>query len=125
MSKKTIYIAGPMRGRPEWNYPRFNRWADALRSDGWEVINPVEMSDVPPEILERKPHLLQTLMAREIHELQYRADALFLLEGWEKSVGARNELKAFLLANGAEDPTDRPIFVETLNHPPILKEAVK
>ena len=45
MSKRepTIYIAGPMRGVEEYNYPAFDRQAAALEKQGWQVINPAEM----------------------------------------------------------------------------------
>ena len=38
-----IYIAGQMRGVPNFNYPRFNAVAQILRDRGHEVVNPVEV----------------------------------------------------------------------------------
>ena len=38
----TVYIAGPMTGIPEFNYPLFNATAKALRATGVEVRNPAE-----------------------------------------------------------------------------------
>lgn len=37
-----VYIAGPMTGRPDFNYPAFHAAAAALRATGWEVENPAE-----------------------------------------------------------------------------------
>lgn len=37
-----IYIAGPMTGLPESNYPAFNQAAAAWRDHGWDVENPAE-----------------------------------------------------------------------------------
>lgn len=37
-----IYIAGPMTGYPESNYPAFHRAAAAWRTAGWNVCNPAE-----------------------------------------------------------------------------------
>lgn len=39
---KRIYIAGPMSGLPEFNYPAFNRAAAVLRAQGHHVENPAE-----------------------------------------------------------------------------------
>ena len=43
MKKPKIYIAGPMRGLPDFNYPKFNYYAAIYRSVGWEVENPAEI----------------------------------------------------------------------------------
>lgn len=37
-----LYIAGPMSGLPEMNYPAFNEAAAKLRALGYEVENPAE-----------------------------------------------------------------------------------
>lgn len=92
MTSKTIarriYIAGPMRGLPEHNFPAFNRAAARFRALGWAVMNPVEIgaalggndSSLPPEAYVRA----------DIVALA-SCDAIALLPGWEKSVGARCE----------------------------------
>ena len=41
--KPTIYIAGPMRGYEDGNFPAFDRQARVLEEQGWIVINPAEM----------------------------------------------------------------------------------
>jgi hypothetical protein len=40
--KPRIYIAGPMTGYPESNYPAFNAAAATWRAMGWDVENPAE-----------------------------------------------------------------------------------
>ena len=37
-----VYISGPMRGLPEFNYPAFNEAARMWRSRGFTVFNPAE-----------------------------------------------------------------------------------
>lgn len=39
---KRVYIAGPMSGLPDNNYPAFNESAERLRNKGWHVENPAE-----------------------------------------------------------------------------------
>lgn len=44
MSKgqKVLYIAGPMTGIPQFNFPLFDAVAHELRNDGWTIISPAE-----------------------------------------------------------------------------------
>jgi hypothetical protein len=42
ISKRRIYIAGPMTGLPEMNFPAFHEAASRWRRAGWEVVNPAE-----------------------------------------------------------------------------------
>ena len=39
---RRIYIAGPMTGQPEFNFPAFHAVAARLRQAGAEAINPAE-----------------------------------------------------------------------------------
>ena len=41
--KPTIYVAGPMRGYENYNFPAFDRCSRVLREQGWNVINPAEL----------------------------------------------------------------------------------
>ena len=95
--RKLVYIAGPMRGIPDWNYPKFNRTAIFLRLHGYCVINPVEIGDYfgSPEYLEANPKLLGLAMDIELCCIS-RCDCIYLLDGWETSDGARKELETAL-----------------------------
>ena len=95
--KPKVYIAGPMRGLPDFNYPRFNACAATLREIGWHVVNPAEIGAAygTPEQINADPALLAAVVAAELHALE-TCDAVFLMYGWENSVGARKELAAAL-----------------------------
>lgn len=80
---KRIYIAGPMSGLPEFNYPAFHTAAKRLRDLGFDVENPAEN----PE-----PHCGSWLgyMRMAVTQL-VRCDGVALLPGWQDSKGARVE----------------------------------
>ena len=105
MRKPRIYIAGPMRGLADLNYPTFNHAARKLRGMGWHVENPAEIGEGlgTPEKINSDPALLAAVMAADIHALE-TCDAIFLLPGWQDSIGARKELRVVLDNN-------KPIFL--------------
>lgn len=97
---KSIYIAGPMTGLPEFNFPAFREAAQKYRDLGFAVISPAELdeqADFDPagmtgnEDLTLHGFSLRNILARDL-ELVSTVDGLILLKGWEKSKGARAEL---------------------------------
>lgn len=82
-----------MRGLPQFNYPAFHRAEIHLRTLGFKVVNPATMGDVygTPEEINADKKLLAQLINDELREVA-KCDAIYLLRGWEKSVGARREL---------------------------------
>lgn len=81
---RKLYIAGPMTGYPEANYPAFREAARALEAAGYETINPVDVHE--PE----QCHYVDLLK----HDLimMFEADGVAVLEHWWESTGARNEV---------------------------------
>lgn len=79
----TLYIAGPMAGWPESNYPLFHATEDILREAGYEVINPARNGD-------GEDHEWAWYMRRSIPQV-LAADGIALLPGWSSSRGARLE----------------------------------
>lgn len=96
--KKKIYVAGPMRGLPEFNYPAFNRAELVLRNLGYEVVNPAKMGDKygTADELNANKDLLDRLMHEELEAIA-GCHAIYLLRGWERSFGARQELQLALM----------------------------
>lgn len=99
---RTIYIAGPMRAAPFFNFPSFDIARDRLIASGWQVISPADMDrehgfdalDMPPDSdwndLSQVPFTIQECFDHDIEAVK-RADAIFMLKGWDKSTGAQAE----------------------------------
>ncbi len=83
-----IYIAGPMTGIPEYNFPAFHAEAARLRSDGHDVVNPAE-------IVTDTSVSWEACMRADIREL-VTCEAICLLPGFENSKGARLERRIAL-----------------------------
>lgn len=79
-----IYISGPMRGLPDFNYPLFAATAKTLRHQGFHVLNPAENfeGDQDREIPE--------YMRADI-KMMLQASMVFMLPGWQDSEGSRLE----------------------------------
>ena len=106
MSKR-LYIAGKMRGVPGYNFPAFDAAAARLRAQGYEVVNPAEMSrEVGVENVESDPAVFNRLIAEELREVR-ACDAIYLLQGWETSMGTRDELEV-ALSHGLEIMLEPP-----------------
>ena len=78
-----IYLAGPMRGLPGLNFGSFHMYATRLRAEGHEVFSPAEVKLPQDNIRE--------IFAVEMEWLCRKAEAVYLLPGWEKSKGANAE----------------------------------
>lgn len=91
-AERLCYIAGPMRGLPDHNYPAFDAARDMLVADGWSVVNPADVSRVLgyDETAPIDSDGLRLCMRANLSMLT-RCDALFLLSDWRMSEGARAE----------------------------------
>lgn len=76
------YVAGPMTGHPELNYPLFHSTAARLRKMGFEVISPAELNPITTPYREAMINDILALV---------QCDHIVMLDGWEKSKGATLE----------------------------------
>lgn len=103
MVRETVYIAGPMRGIPLFNFPAFDRAAELLRSLGHVPINPADFdrhegfdpTSLPADFdwrdLDAIGFNLREAAERDLVAIVQAATAILLLPGWERSKGARAE----------------------------------
>ena len=82
---RKLYVAGPMSGYLECNYPAFGFAAKKLEEAGYEVVNPALIS-AGQEGTHYVDHLREDLRA------MLDCDAVATLENWWESTGARNEV---------------------------------
>ena len=96
-----VYVAGPMRGVAQFNFPAFYDAAEALRRLGHEVFNPAERDSKvgfdPTELagdedLTEHGFDLREALAADMEWISLHADAIALLPGWESSRGAQAEV---------------------------------
>jgi hypothetical protein len=102
-----LYIAGPMSGFPQFNYPAFNATAEAVRAMGHEAMNPAEMDDpaTQEDCLASEDGTFTPegtiggktwgdLLAKDVKLIADEVDGIVLLDRWTMSRGAR--LEAFI-----------------------------
>ncbi len=82
---RRLYLAGPMSGYAEHNFPEFNRVAALLRAEGYEIFNPAENADGGV----RRPRSFY--MRRDIPALM-DCEAIAALPNWQQSRGAWLEM---------------------------------
>jgi hypothetical protein len=100
---KSIYIAGPMSGIPEWNYPAFFAAEDKLRGEGWTVFNPAAkdkengFEDEEAQVggdtalaIQKGTFNFRTAYLWDLQKV-VEGDGIYMLKGWEQSPGARGE----------------------------------
>jgi deoxyuridine 5'-triphosphate nucleotidohydrolase len=92
-----LYIAGPMSGFIDLNFPSFQMAARSLRRAGYEVISPAEgvMDEVKAEAARQDDELTdeeiwRRCMRRCFHSV-LQSDGIALLDGWKQSRGASAE----------------------------------
>mgnify|MGYP000005629026 FL=1 len=100
--KSTIYVAGPMRGHHDYNYPAFDRQTRVLKAQGWKVVNPADMDrsqfqpdnsphDFDPDINYEDQEFMRDALKRDMVAICDDCTAIYMMAGWESSKGAKAE----------------------------------
>lgn len=119
------YLAGPMSGIPQFNFPAFEAATKALREAGATVISPHEND--PPDVQAAawaSPDGRFTdgmlsgeswgdMLARDVKLVADHATAVIVLPGWSRSRGARLEAFVALLC-------DKPVYQYTEGQWPLM-----
>ena len=100
-----LYLAGPMRGYANFNFPAFDYAAAKLREKGHEVFSPAERdrsihgtklednaTGDEKEAEKTVGFSLRKALAADTQYIALEADAIALLPGWENSSGVGAEL---------------------------------
>ena len=100
--RPTIYIAGPMRGIEDFNFPAFDRQARVLKKQGWIVINPAEMDrqdglpcngpmEYDPSVNYEDREFMRDALKRDLVAICDRCTAMYMMSDFEHSRGAKTE----------------------------------
>lgn len=110
MSK--YYLAGPMSGIPQFNFPAFDAAAADLRARGYTIVSPAELDDEETRVdalssPDGKPtnrdkvngHTWGDFLARDVKLIADQVQGIIFLPNWDKSRGARLEAFVGLLCS--------------------------
>lgn len=99
-----LYLAGPMRGIPQFNFPAFHAAEAALQAQGHEVFSPAraderrhgaEFSLASPDgdiaKASEAGFFLRAALGEDLDWICEHAEGIALLPGWEMSAGAKAE----------------------------------
>ena len=113
-----VYIAGPMTGLPDYNFPAFNAAAAAWRAAGWDVLNPAEAFNGD----QTRPY--REYVAHDMAILQ-TCDAIAMLPGWDgpNARGSVWEREIALLLGLAIHDATEPVAPESKARESALQEA--
>lgn len=121
-----LYLAGPMTGIPQFNFPAFDDTAMVLRAEGYEIVSPAEMDDPEtrrialtspdgaPGSGSANGETWGDFLARDVKLIaDGGVDGVVVLTGWERSRGARLETfvahlcsKPILMIEGPREAPD-------------------
>lgn len=94
-----VYLAGPMTGVEQHNFPLFDHVAAQLEKEGFEVYNPADLTrdrfGTFENFMKLSPgeqrEAVRWLLGKELAWICLHAECVYFLPGWENSYGARAE----------------------------------
>jgi hypothetical protein len=103
-----IYLAGPMSGIPQFNFPAFEEAATAMRATGIDVVSPHEqdapetraMAWASPDGVLTKDSGAEswgTCLSRDVKIVADEVTGVVFLPGWQRSRGAKLEALTALM----------------------------
>jgi hypothetical protein len=109
MPKTRLYIAGPMRGLPYYNFPEFDKAEAELVACEYEVLSPaaadrargIDVSHCHTGTEDIPGFRIRDAMLIDTAWICRYAEGIALLDGWEHSLGAAAEI-ALMTALGGE-----------------------
>ncbi len=100
------YLAGPMKGVLQLNFPLFDEVAYKLRSHGYNIVSPAELDNdfVREKALESKgeytgTHTQGEMLSRDVQIVANEVDGIIFLPDWKHSAGARLEAYVGLMTD--------------------------
>lgn len=93
----TIFISGPMSGYKNYNFEHFDEVERKLRAGGHDVVNPAEVCRrYGQDKVVADKNMYWLVVGEQQKEERAFCNAIILLEGWERSIGVRLELRTAL-----------------------------
>lgn len=99
----SVYISGPMRHKPGFNFDAFDQADKVLQEHGYTTFNPAakdrangfDFSTLTgEEDLSEYGFNLREALGEDLQWICAQADLVIVLPGWEKSLGAKAEVAA-------------------------------
>jgi hypothetical protein len=106
LNKYGVYLSGPMRNLPLYNFPAFDDARDVFKAAGFEVFSPAdhdrEMGFDPTKDPTAEFSSLDPWTDFALWDLSRvnDADVIYCLKGWELSMGANVEVDLAKWLNG-------------------------
>ena len=95
MAQRVLYVAGPMRGYADFNFPAFDEAAARLRQAGYRVVSPADLDRacafLPTDTPSVDRQLVARFLMRDLAEIAH-VDGIALLDGWGSSAGVKVEV---------------------------------
>jgi hypothetical protein len=91
-----IFISGPMTGYENYNWDKFNEIERKLKENNIDCINPVNVCKKYKKEKVLTSLITYNMMIEEQLELLKTCNHILLLDGWNKSIGAKHELRTAL-----------------------------